>query len=227
MTYSRNYILWTATHYLITFRSFSNWNCPTFMVYSMHKVPVMLFSLSPSGHSTFLIRTLMLCGLPHIISPFPFIHFFSGELFHPFCITVTHGSCNTFSLFSSGHSTFLLPFESFMTHNQSCVVWTVICFLSFSQWNCSFFLVLRKVTGYSSIVSKWTLPLLFLSELLMIRSNNCIEWILCIIQSLTKRTYTAFFCMNVTQVLCKASPSSLNGPSVELFCSSMFDCNSR
>ena len=178
MTYSRNYILWTATHYLITFRSFSNWNCPTFMVYSMHKVPVMLFSLSPSGHSTFLIRTLMLCGLPHIISPFPFIHFFSGELFHPFCITVTHGPCNTFSLFSSGHSTFLLPFESFMTHNQSCVVWTVICFLSFSQWNCSFFLVLRKVTGYSSIVSKWTLPLLFLSELLMIRSNNCIEWIL-------------------------------------------------
>ena len=79
------------------------------MVYSMHKVPVMLFSLSPSGHSTFLIRTLMLCGLPHIISPFPFIHFFSGELFHPFCITVTHGPCNTFSLFSSGHSTFLLP----------------------------------------------------------------------------------------------------------------------
>ena len=61
----------------------------------------------------------------------------------------------------------------------------------------------------------------------MIRSLNCVVWILYIVCSLSRLTYAAFFCVNVTQVLFKPPPLPLSSPSVELFCSPMWDYNTR
>lgn len=78
--------------------------------------------------------------------------------------------------------------------------------------------MLNKVLEYFSIVSKRTLPLLFPSKILIIRSHICVEWILYIDHPVSKSTYTA---------LCKEPPLPLSGPSIELLCSPMCDGNTK
>ena len=53
---------------------------------------------------------------------------------------------------------------------------------------------------------------------MIIRSHICVEWILYIDHSVSKRNYTA---------LCKEPPLSLSGPTIELLCSPMCDCNTK
>ena len=72
---------------------------------------------------------------------------------------------------------------------------------------------------------QWICPSLFMK--LLHKVLICVVWILYIVRSVSKWNYTAFFCVNVTQALCKEPPLHLSGPSVELLCSPMCDCNTK
>ena len=72
------------------------------------------------------ILIVVLCG------PSRFFLIPSVKLSHATCVTVTRGPCNVFLLFTSGHSTLLLPFESLMTHSHSSVGGLSHFFLIFS-----------------------------------------------------------------------------------------------
>ena len=100
-----------------------------------HKVPVtLLFCFqvdTPLCHFLLShwwpILIVVLCG------PSRFFLIPSVKLSHATCVTVTRGPYNVFLLFTSGHSTLLLPFESLMTHSHSSVGGLSHFFLIFSM----------------------------------------------------------------------------------------------
>ena len=71
-----------------------------------------------------------------------------------------------------------------------------------------------------SIFYKWALPLWPVFIMALCRFLH-------IFPSHSTWNYTAFFCVNVTQILCKVPPLPLSRLSVELFRSPICDCHTR
>ena len=135
---------------------------------------------------------------------------------------------NVFLLFPSRYFTSLLSFESLLIHSHNYDVWAAahVFFFHFLNVTVPFFFCNCYTKSLNSFLFLQVHTLLQIPSELSVRIIALCEF-LRIVCSLCKWNYTFLFCVSISQVLCKAPPLPLSVPSVELFCSTIFDCHNK
>ena len=128
-------------------------------------------------------------------SSITFVHFLNRTVL-PFLCNCYIRLLYLSAIVSSGHSNLLLSFESLLTHSHNYTVWTAahLFFIPFLNGAVLLFLgnCYARSVKHIYIAPKWTLPLLFPFELLIIRSHNCVAWAFKNFQPLFQWTYAVF-----------------------------------